>query len=154
MSMSALALTPPLREGDRLTRDEFLRRWEAMPDLKSAELIGGIVHMPSPVSIVHSDYHSRMSAWLVYYVTATRGSLMCTAGTWLMSAELVVEISHTTSARVYSPASGSTPLLCGTGTFPLWPPRFRTDLKTNNSSMVPPCPSVPSVVNVLLYDAA
>jgi hypothetical protein len=39
----APVLPPPLREGDRLTRNEFLRRWEAMPELKRAELINGIV---------------------------------------------------------------------------------------------------------------
>ncbi|HEX7377041.1 MAG TPA: hypothetical protein VF278_08010 [Pirellulales bacterium] len=31
----------PLRAGDNLTRDEFLRRWQAAPSIKSAELIGG-----------------------------------------------------------------------------------------------------------------
>ena len=31
--------------GDRLTRDEFERRYEAMPHLKKAELIEGVVHM-------------------------------------------------------------------------------------------------------------
>ena len=38
MSMAAPVSPPPLRDGDRLTSDEFLRRWEAMPDLKHAEL--------------------------------------------------------------------------------------------------------------------
>jgi hypothetical protein len=36
----------PLHPGDYLCRDEFLRRWEAMPSLRKAELIGGIVYMP------------------------------------------------------------------------------------------------------------
>jgi hypothetical protein len=40
---------PPLENGDHLTRDEFERRYEAMPELKKAELIEGEVHMPSPV---------------------------------------------------------------------------------------------------------
>ena len=39
---------PPLVEGDRLTRDEFERRYDAMPGVKKAELIEGVVHMPSP----------------------------------------------------------------------------------------------------------
>jgi hypothetical protein len=34
---------PPLKDGDRLTRDEFERRYMAMPDLKKAELIEGVV---------------------------------------------------------------------------------------------------------------
>ena len=37
---------PPLKNGDRLTRLEFERRYEAMPDLKKAELIEGVVFIP------------------------------------------------------------------------------------------------------------
>jgi hypothetical protein len=37
---------PELAAGDKLTRAEFLRRWEAHPEIKKAELIGGIVFMP------------------------------------------------------------------------------------------------------------
>ena len=40
---------PPLENGDRLTSIEFLRRYEAMPHIKKAELIEGIVYMGSPV---------------------------------------------------------------------------------------------------------
>ena len=32
---------PKLQPGDRLTRDEFERRYHAMPELKKAELIEG-----------------------------------------------------------------------------------------------------------------
>ena len=44
---------PPLENGDRLTRDEFMRRYEAMPGLKKAELIEGVVYVPSPVRHRH-----------------------------------------------------------------------------------------------------
>ncbi len=37
---------PPLENGDRLTRSEFERRYEAMPNVKTAELIEGVVYMP------------------------------------------------------------------------------------------------------------
>ena len=40
---------PPLENGDRLTRAEFERRYDAMPDLKKAELIEGEVYVGSPV---------------------------------------------------------------------------------------------------------
>ena len=46
MPMAAHRLPPPLREGDYLTSDEFMRRWEAMPDLKHAELIDGMSICP------------------------------------------------------------------------------------------------------------
>lgn len=48
MRANAKAL-PELRSGDKMSRDEFLRRWEAMPDLKRAELIGGVVYLSSPM---------------------------------------------------------------------------------------------------------
>src|SRR5262245_11986607 len=40
---------PPLENGDQLTRDEFERRYDAMPQVKKAELIEGAVHRPTPV---------------------------------------------------------------------------------------------------------
>jgi hypothetical protein len=56
---------PPLENGDRLTRTEFERRYAAMPHLKKAELIEGIVHMPSPVRFKkHAKPHAAMVTWL------------------------------------------------------------------------------------------
>src|SRR5690349_14900320 len=50
---------PPLRDGDRLSRDEFERRYDAMPHLKKAELIEGVVSVPSPVGWEnHGEPHS------------------------------------------------------------------------------------------------
>ena len=46
---------PPLEAGDKLTRAEFLRRWEAHPEIKKAELIGGMVFMPSPLCLQHRE---------------------------------------------------------------------------------------------------
>ena len=87
MPLAASAWIPPLRSGDRLTRDEFLRRWEAMPDVKWAELIDGVVGMPSPISGIPGNYHFRGSAWRTHYVTATPGCAARPAGTWLMLGE-------------------------------------------------------------------
>jgi len=53
MPLAPHVSTPPLPEGDPLTSDEFMRRWEEIPDLKHAEPIDGIVYMPSPVSRGH-----------------------------------------------------------------------------------------------------
>ncbi len=65
---------PPLLPGDKLTRDEFLRRWEAHPEIKNAELIGGIVYMSSPVSIDHGDMDGDVGAWLCLYKVSTPGT--------------------------------------------------------------------------------
>lgn len=63
---------PPLEAGDRLTRDEFERRYEAMPQLKKAELIEGVVYMPSPVRYrAHGGPHALITAWLSHYWAAT-----------------------------------------------------------------------------------
>ena len=32
-------ISQPLVSGEKLSRDEFLRRWEALPNLKMAELL-------------------------------------------------------------------------------------------------------------------
>jgi Uma2 family endonuclease len=65
---------PPLENGDRLTRAEFERRCDAMPELKKAELIEGEVHMPSPVSFGwHGHPHTRLVTWLGNYETDTPG---------------------------------------------------------------------------------
>ena len=66
----------PLEPGDRLTRDEFERRYGAMPHLRKAELIEGIVYMPSPVRLRrHGWPQSRLVAWLVVYEAGTPGVL-------------------------------------------------------------------------------
>ena len=69
------ASLPPLEPGDVLTRDEFERRYEAMPDLKRAELIEGVVHMPAAVRWRHhGSPHIILTTWLGNYCTATPGT--------------------------------------------------------------------------------
>ncbi|HUY31844.1 MAG TPA: Uma2 family endonuclease [Pirellulales bacterium] len=65
---------PPLAPGDKLTREEFLRRWEAHPQINNAELLGGIVYMSSPVSVEHGDSDGRVGGWLQYYSAFTPGT--------------------------------------------------------------------------------
>ena len=65
---------PPLQNGDRLTRDEFERRYFAMPDVNKAELIEGEVYMPSPVkNEFHGEPHSLITCWVVTYRGHTPG---------------------------------------------------------------------------------
>ena len=68
------ATLPPLENGDRLTRAEFERRYESMPELKKAELIEGVVYMPSPVRLSrHGRPQRHVSNWLGHYEAATPG---------------------------------------------------------------------------------
>src|SRR5437588_8650189 len=65
---------PPLENGDRLSRAEFERRYEAMPNLRKAELIEGVVYMPSPVRFGrHAERDQDLNAWLGAYRAGTPG---------------------------------------------------------------------------------
>jgi Uma2 family endonuclease len=75
---------PPLLNGDNLTRDEFLRRWDAAPHIKFAELIGGIVYMPPPVALDHGDSDNDVAVWLGHYAAATPGTRASSNATMLM----------------------------------------------------------------------
>ncbi len=66
---------PPLENGDRLSRDEFERRYEAMPDGCRAELIEGIVYMAAALRLnSHGQPHSFLNAWLATYRIETEGT--------------------------------------------------------------------------------
>jgi len=66
--------TPPLENGDQLSRDEFERRWEAMPQLKRAELIEGTVYMAAALSHdFHRAPHFDLIGVLGLYRMATPG---------------------------------------------------------------------------------
>jgi Uma2 family endonuclease len=65
---------PPLKQGDLLSRDEFERRYDAMPHLKKAELIEGVVQVPSPVrQRDRSGPHFKLGGWLFLYRARTPG---------------------------------------------------------------------------------
>lgn len=69
--------SPALEPGDRLSRDEFERRYAATPKLKKAELIERVVYMPPPVRLRrHGRPHAHMVAWLGTYEAATPGVMI------------------------------------------------------------------------------
>lgn len=76
--VTATKLTLPLLEnGDRLTRPEFERRYEAMPNLKKAELIEGIVFMAAALRANnHGNPHAIVMTWLGVYYAATPGTYL------------------------------------------------------------------------------
>ncbi|PHJ56155.1 hypothetical protein VF14_16540 [Nostoc linckia z18] len=66
---------PLLENGDKLTRYEFERRYNATPNLKKAELIEGIVYiMPAALRFrSHGQPHGWIIGWLFTYEAATPG---------------------------------------------------------------------------------
>ncbi|MDJ1181817.1 Uma2 family endonuclease [Roseofilum casamattae] len=74
MTLSLPLILPPLENGDKLTRSEFERRYNAMPRVKKAELIEGIVYIASaPRAKFHGKPHAHIMAWLGVYEAATPG---------------------------------------------------------------------------------
>ncbi len=81
--MSAI-LSPPLESpnsaeplvlanGEHLSRREFHRLYELSPEGVRAELIGGVVHMPSPLRRQHGTFHVSWSMLFGFYMMQTRG---------------------------------------------------------------------------------
>ena len=71
---STLTAPPrPLVEGERLDQPTFHARYLAMPPGTRAELIGGVVYMPGPVSQAHGEALVPVIVWLSYYAENTPG---------------------------------------------------------------------------------
>lgn len=71
---AAKASVSPLENGVHLGASEFLRRYEAMPEVKKAELINGVVYMGSPVRLdQHGEPDGLIQTWLGSYAIATKG---------------------------------------------------------------------------------
>jgi Uma2 family endonuclease len=65
---TSMATAVSLESGDRLTRAEFHRRYSARPDIKKAELVDGVVYVPSPVRFLHHGRpHGLVMLWLGTY---------------------------------------------------------------------------------------
>ncbi len=65
--------TLPLVAGQRLDRVAFHERYLAMPPGIKAELIDGVVPMPSPVGVEHAEAHGSVIGWLFSYRGFTPG---------------------------------------------------------------------------------
>ncbi len=82
-------LRMPQVEGERLDAETFRQRYEAMPPSKTAELIGGFVFMPSPMSYEYDRAEHRANLWLERYEEATPG-VDLSGGAWLFLDKLVL----------------------------------------------------------------
>ena len=73
MSTAQPPALKPLIAGQRLDRAEFHERYLATPPGFRAELIGGIVVVPSPVGNRHEEVHRGAVLWTVFYEARTPG---------------------------------------------------------------------------------
>ncbi len=65
---------PQLGNGDQLDQKTFHARHQAMPEDCRAELIGGIVYLPSPQKVPHGKAQQLAVRWLDEYADATPGT--------------------------------------------------------------------------------
>lgn len=106
MAMRA-ALPVSLESGDRLTRGEFHRRYSERPDIKKAELVGGVVYVASPVRF---DRHARQTgmavAWLGVYASQVDGLEFADNATVFLDEHTEVQ----PDALLWRPGAGGTEL--------------------------------------------
>jgi Uma2 family endonuclease len=81
-----------LENGYHLSAFEFLRRYEACPEIIKAELVNGIVYMASPVRFdLHGMPDSLVQTWLGHYCLATAGVRSAANSTVRLSSDDVVQ---------------------------------------------------------------
>ena len=81
-----------LETGDRLSREEFHRRYELLPDIRKAELIGGMVFVASPLRTnVHGDPHGLFVMWLRTYARKSPGVQFSLEGTVYLDVDAEVQ---------------------------------------------------------------
>ncbi|MBI2195123.1 MAG: Uma2 family endonuclease [Planctomycetes bacterium] len=81
----------PLRPGDHLDQKTFHARYEAMPEHIRAELIEGVVYMPSPLKSPHGEMHAHAVGWLSDYHQATPGTRLYDNVTVILGASSEVQ---------------------------------------------------------------
>lgn len=79
-SRETLRSIAPLENGDRLSREEFERRYAAMPANCKAERIEGLVYMAAALRFKsHGLPHSHLNSWMTTYSAFTPGTFVADA---------------------------------------------------------------------------
>lgn len=104
VGMAANGRIPPLENGDRLTRPEFERRYSAMPQVKKAELIEGVVYKSSSVPHDHARSHLELVGWLGAYCAATSG--VCGSNNGTLRLDLDNELQPDAFLRILAEHGG------------------------------------------------
>lgn len=77
-----------LEPGDHLTREEFHRRYCARPDIRKAELLEGVVFVPSPVRVdLHGEPLAEVVGWLYAYKARNQAVHVSIDATVLLNAD-------------------------------------------------------------------
>ncbi len=82
---------PGLENGDHLTQVEFHRRYAALGEEIKAELVEGIVHMPSPTRMNHARAHAAIIGRLSFYSAYTSGTELADNATVILDGDNEVQ---------------------------------------------------------------
>ncbi len=122
MVLKQTLTVPPLEGGDRLSRDEFERRYEAC-HIKKAELIEGVVYVAAAVrSKSHGQPHAAIMTWLGNYWSTTPG----------------VDLNDNTTVRLDADNEPQPDALLRITS---WSSLFSVDVKTSRSGLSKACNS-------------
>jgi Uma2 family endonuclease len=80
-------LLPRLEPGDHLDQPTFHKRYQQMPESFRAELVEGVVFVPSPVSAEHGRPHALLAGWLTLYSSETPGTSVLDNATVILGQE-------------------------------------------------------------------
>lgn len=121
---------PPLENGDRLSSDEFVRRYSAMPPHVKAELIEGVVYIASPVSAFHGNPLVDIIGWLYTYRVATPGIDSATNSTIRLDAKNVPQ----PDAVLYSLVTHGGPIVISDEGYITGAPELAVEISTSSVS--------------------
>ncbi len=85
---------PPLVAGQRLDQPTFHERYASMPEGTWAELVGGIVRMPSPLFDNHGGEDFHVGGWLFHYRRFTPGTRGVTNVSTILGDRTEVQPDH------------------------------------------------------------
>ncbi len=122
---------PRLEAGDSLDQVTFHERYQAMPSDFRAELIGGMVIVPSPLSSEHGQYHALIMGWLTNYWGATPGVRAQDNATTILGA---ISEPQPDGALVIDRARGGQTTLSDRG-YTLGPPEFIVEVASSSESI-------------------
>ncbi|MEX0717283.1 MAG: Uma2 family endonuclease [Planctomycetaceae bacterium] len=126
----ASSALPPLEAGDHLDQPTFHERYEAMPPGFRAELIGGVVIVPSPLRVDHGEYHGDINAWLWLYRARTPGARLRDNATAILDEESEPQPD---SALVIDPALGGQTSINDKG-YSVGPPELVVEIATSSAA--------------------
>lgn len=122
---------PPVEAGDHVDQPTFHERYKAMPAAFRAELIGGIVIVPSPLSPGHGFYHALIMTWLGNYWIATPGT---NAGDNMTAILGEASEPQPDGALIIGPASGGQTGLSEDG-YMTGPPELIVEVASSSASI-------------------